>query len=69
MPPNRLEHQIQHPIFTMLTFSSSSARIVNSRRAIADCLEAACEGKYSPSLLIMHASIGHDFNELASEAA
>lgn len=54
----------------MITFQSASARIVDSGRAIADCLEAACgtlgEG---PDLVVIHASIGHDFQRLADEAA
>lgn len=54
----------------MLTFHSSSARIVDSRRAIADCLEAACgHGAADIDLLVIHASIGHDFQALAEEAA
>lgn len=54
----------------MLTFHSASARIVDSRRAIADCLEAACGDRARDiDLLVIHASIGHDFHALAEEAA
>lgn len=54
----------------MLTFHSSSARIIDSRRAIADCLQAAREdGCFEIDLLVIHASIGHDFKVLAEEAA
>ncbi len=54
----------------MLTFHSASARIVDSRRAIADCLEAACGDRSADiDLLIIHASMGHDFHVLAREAA
>lgn len=54
----------------MLTFQSSSARSVDSRRAIATCLEAACGTRATEvDLLLIHAGIGHDFKELADEAA
>jgi hypothetical protein len=54
----------------MLTFTSASARIVDSKRAIADCLEAACGDLAADvDLLIIHASMGHDFQALADEAA
>lgn len=53
----------------MLRFYSSSARVVNSRRAIHECLEAAF-GDETPAcdLLVIHASIGHKFKQLAQEA-
>lgn len=63
------ENHFDSPSTVMLTFSSSSARIVNSRRAIAELIEVACDGQPPPSLLVIHASIGHDFKELADEAA
>jgi hypothetical protein len=53
----------------MLNFVSASARVVNSRRAIAECLEIA--GGSQPlkcDLLMIHASVGHNFPELAEEA-
>lgn len=54
----------------MITFRSSSARIIDSRRAVADCLEAATgNGGDGIDLLVIHASIGHDFKVLAEEAA
>jgi len=53
----------------MLDFRSSSARVVNSRRAIHECLEAAFgEDTVECDLLVIHASIGHRFDLLASEA-
>lgn len=53
----------------MLTFHSSSGRIIDSRRAIADCLQATREGGcLEVDLLVIHASIGHDFKVLAEEA-
>lgn len=53
----------------MLTFASASARVINSRRAIAECIEiAGGEATLDCDLLMIHASVGHDFNELAREA-
>ncbi len=51
----------------MLEFSSASVRMVNSRRAIAECLEVALDGK-TCDLILIHASTGHDFSQLADEA-
>lgn len=54
----------------MLKFFSSSTRIVNTSRGVQECLESAMGADYSKSdLLIFHASIGHDFNELVNEAS
>jgi hypothetical protein len=53
----------------MLKFYSSSTRIVNTRRGVQECMEAAMGDNYKDcSLLIFNASIGHDFGELVSEA-
>lgn len=53
----------------MLKFRSASARVINSRRAIAECIEIAGGGAaLDCDLLMIHASIGHNFQELASEA-
>ncbi|MEX1188887.1 MAG: FIST N-terminal domain-containing protein [Bacteroidia bacterium] len=53
----------------MLDFFSASARIVNSKRAITECLEVAMGDQYSTcDLLLIHASIGHDFSELIEQA-
>ena len=53
----------------MLSFFSASTRMVNSRRAMAECLEAALgEGDTDCDLLIIHASIGHSLPVLADEA-
>ncbi len=41
--------------------------MVNSRKAIAECLEVALEGK-SCDLVLIHASTGHDFHQLTDEA-
>jgi hypothetical protein len=53
----------------MLKFFSSSARVVNTKRAVMECLEIAMNEEYKDAdLLIFHASIGHDFQELVNEA-
>ncbi len=53
----------------MLEFHSASTRMVNSRRAMAECLEAALgEGPHECDLVVIHASMGHNFAELAQEA-
>lgn len=49
----------------MLSFYSASTRIVNTRRGVMECLEIACNNDYQDiDLLIFHAAIGHDFNEI-----
>lgn len=55
----------------MLSFFSASARIVNSRRAITEVLEASLEGASFDeiSVAVIHASIGHNFEEIAEEAS
>lgn len=54
----------------MLQFYSGSTAIVNSRRAIRECLEIALEGEpnLDCDLLILHTSMGHNFKELLGEA-
>jgi hypothetical protein len=53
----------------MLKFSSASARIVNTKRAVNECLEIALgDQPDSADLLIWHASIGHNFQEMMDEA-
>ncbi len=53
----------------MLEFYSSSARIINTKRAVMECLEIAMGDNYSQAdLLIFHASIGHNFQEMVNEA-
>ena len=52
----------------MLEFYSASARIINSRRAVTECMEIALGDNYSDcDLVILHASIGHNFNDLISQ--
>jgi hypothetical protein len=53
----------------MLEFTSASARVINSRRAIAECVEIlGGSPELDCRLLMIHASVGHDFGELAAEA-
>jgi len=53
----------------MLQFFSASARVVNTRRAVMECMEIALGENYSNAdLLVLHASIGHDFNEMVQQA-
>jgi len=54
----------------MLQFFSASTSIVNSKRAIAECIENALEGEPSldSDLIIIYTAMGHNFKELLSEA-
>jgi 2,4-dienoyl-CoA reductase-like NADH-dependent reductase (Old Yellow Enzyme family) len=54
----------------MLQFFSASTSIVNSRRAITECLEVALEGESNLDcdLIIIYTAIGHNFKELLDEA-
>jgi hypothetical protein len=51
----------------MLEFFSASTRMVNSRRAIQECLEAALGTDKKCDLVMLNASIGHDYQALADE--
>ena len=52
----------------MLEFYSASTRMVNTRRGVAECLEAALgEENTDCDLVILHASIGHNFQDLIDE--
>jgi hypothetical protein len=51
----------------MLEFFSASTRMVNSRHAILECLEAALGSHKQCDLIMLHASIGHDYQALADE--
>jgi len=54
----------------MLHFYSSSTRMVNTKRGVQECLESALGDAYSDAnLLIFHASIGHDFQDMVDEAS
>jgi hypothetical protein len=54
----------------MLKFYSGSTGSVNSRRAMAECLEIALEGEENLDcdLIIIYSSIGHNFRDILSEA-
>ena len=54
----------------MLEFFSSSTGVVNSKRAITECLENALEGQKNLDcdLIIFYTSIGHNFKDILSEA-
>ncbi len=52
----------------MLKFHSYSNRMVNTRRAVQECLESTLGSDYNRAdLIIYHASLGHDFYELMEE--
>ena len=54
----------------MLKFFSASTSIVNSKRAITECLEVALEGEANLDcdLIIIYTAMGHNFKELLREA-
>ena len=53
----------------MLSFYSASNRIVNTKRGVIECMEVALgESNTDCDLVILHASIGHNFNELIEQA-
>jgi len=54
----------------MLQFFSASTSIVNSKRAITECLENALagQGNLDCDLLIIYFTMGHNFKDLLSEA-
>jgi len=54
----------------MLQFFSASTSIVNSKRAITECIEVALEGEpnLDCDLIILYTAMGHNFKELLSEA-
>ncbi|TVR61441.1 MAG: hypothetical protein EA426_03335, partial [Spirochaetaceae bacterium] len=51
-----------------LTFGSASTATVNTRRAVAECLESAFDDGTDCDLLILHTTMGHNFDELLDEA-
>lgn len=53
----------------MLDFFSASTRMVNTRRGMMECIESALGNSPEDcNLLIIHASLGHNFNELIRSA-
>lgn len=52
----------------MLEFFSASTRSVNGKRGISECMESALGNDTANcDLVIIHASIGHDFSELTAQ--
>jgi hypothetical protein len=52
----------------MLQFFSGSARIINTRRAVTECMEIALGEHFADtSLVILHASMGHNFQEMVDQ--
>ncbi len=51
----------------MLEFFSASTRMVNSTHAIQECLDAALGTDKKCDLVMLHASIGHDYQTLTDE--
>lgn len=51
----------------MLEFYSASTRMVNSRNAISECMESALGADKSCDLVIVSATIGHDYQELIEQ--
>lgn len=53
----------------MLEFFSAQTRMVNSRNAITECLDEALGGQPANcDLILIHASLGHDFEQLIDQA-
>lgn len=54
----------------MLQFFSASTNIVNSKRAITECIESAFQGEpdLNCDLIIVYSAMGHNFKELITEA-
>jgi hypothetical protein len=53
----------------MLKFTSSSARIINTRRCVNECIDVALGVDHQPAdLLIYNSSLGHDFNDILTES-
>jgi hypothetical protein len=48
----------------MLEFFSASTRMVNSRNAISECMESALGGNKACDLVMVNATIGHDYQAL-----
>ena len=52
---------------SMLEFFSASSRTVNSRKAIAECMDAALGHNKACDLVIVNATIGHNYQELVDQ--
>jgi hypothetical protein len=57
-------------MISMMAFFSSSTGVVNSKRAMAECIENALEGQndLDCDLIIFYTAMGHNFRDLLSEA-
>ena len=51
----------------MLEFFSASTRMVNSRNAISECMESALGANKSCDLVMVNATIGHDYQALIDQ--
>jgi hypothetical protein len=51
----------------MLEFFSASTRMVNSRNAISECMESALGVNKACDLVMVNATIGHDYQELIDQ--
>lgn len=52
----------------MLKFESFSTRIINTRRCVQECVDGIkTKESIDPKVLMVHASIGHDFEEMTKE--
>lgn len=52
----------------MLEFYSASARVINSKRAVIECLDVALGENYADvDLLLFNASIGHNFADIVAQ--
>jgi len=63
-------HLLHYMEVAMLQFYSSTTNVVNSKRAITECLENALgnEKSLDCDLIIFYTSIGHNFNDILTEA-
>lgn len=53
----------------MLSFYSASTRMVNTRRGVTECMESALGKEVADcDLILIHASLGHSFEELIGQA-
>jgi hypothetical protein len=53
----------------MLEFYSGSARVINTKRAVIECMEIALGNNHTDTdLLLLHASIGHNFKDMMEQA-
>lgn len=52
----------------MYQFHSGNSKAVNTRKAVAECLQSAgVDSDSTPDLIIVHSTLGHNFQEMLSE--